>query len=286
MGGGVRLREVMIVALLCTGCATKTPSPAPPGVIDLTEDGSPVVAHWKPVADDKSPRPAVVALHGCGGLYLRDGKTFDGRYPRYVERLHKAGYHVLLPDSFTPRGTPSICTVKNGERTITVETRRADVVAAVHWLARQPDVDPKRIVLLGWSHGAMTSLNAINSARPGFATPLAGAVVFYPGCNGFLRAPFTIDIPVLMLLGEKDDWTPPGRCVQLAERTRQKQPDAEFTVHVYPDSYHGFDGTAPVRFWSDVSNGVDSSGVHLGANPATRARAHAEMDAFLTRVLK
>src|SRR5207249_9393854 len=126
----------------------------------------------------------------------RDGKTFERRYTRYVEHLHRAGYHVLLPDSFTPRGMPSICTVKNNERTITVEMRRADVVAAVHWLARQPDVDPKRIVLLGWSHGAMTSLNAINSARTGFAALLAGAVVFYPGCSALLKVPFKLDIPV------------------------------------------------------------------------------------------
>jgi dienelactone hydrolase len=132
----------------------------------------------------------------------------------------------------------------------------------------------------------MTTLNAINSARPGSATPLAGAVVFYPGCNALSRAPFKVDIPVLMLLGEKDDWTPPARCLQLAEQTRAKQPDVDLTVRLYPDSYHGFDGTAPVRFWTDVSNGVDPSGVHLGANPVTRAEAQAEMDGFLTRVLK
>jgi hypothetical protein len=35
-----------------------------------------------------------------------------------------------------------------------------------------------------------------------------------------------------------------------------------------------------------VSNGVDPDGVHLGANPAARAQAQTEMDAFLTRVLR
>jgi len=283
MGSRVKARVAALAALLSAGCAT---TPPPPGVIDLTADGSPIIAHWKPLADTTAAHPAVVALHGCGGLYQRDGKTFDPRYPRYVERLHQAGYHVLLPDSFTPRGTQSICTVKNNERTISVETRRADVVAAVHWLTHQPGVDARRIVLLGWSHGAMTSLNAINSARPGFAEPLAGAVVFYPGCNGLLKMPFKLDVPVLMLLAEKDDWTPPARCVELAERTRNRQPDVDLTVRVYPDSYHGFDGMAPVRYWTDVSNGVDPGGVHLGANAAARAQAQAEMDTFLKRVLK
>jgi len=280
------VRLLLLGALLCAGCASSAPTAAPQGLVDLTSAGSPIVAHWKPLATSTEPRPAVVALHGCGGLYRRDGASFDSRYPSYVEHLHRAGYHVLLPDSFTPRGKPSICTVKRGEPTISPEMRRADVVAAVRWLTQQPNVDPKRIVLLGWSHGGITSLNAINSARSGFAAPLAGAVVFYPGCGGLLRAPFKIDIPVLMLLAEKDDWTPPERCVELAERTRQTQPAVDFTVRVYPDSYHGFDGTAPVRFWSDVSNGVDPKGVHLGANPVARAAAQAELDGFLTRVLK
>jgi dienelactone hydrolase len=284
MGAAVRRLLVALGALACVACAA-APA-APPGTVDLAKDGAPIVAHWMPLAEAAAPRPAVVALHGCGGLYQRDGKTFDPRYPAYVERLHRAGYHVLLPDSFTPRGVRSICTVKRNERTITVEARRADVVAAVHWLAHQPGVDARRIVLLGWSHGAITALNAINSARPGFAAPLAGAVVFYPGCSALLKAAFATDIPVLMLLGEKDDWTPPARCVELAERTRSRQPGADLTVRVYADSYHGFDGTLPVRFWGDVSNGVDPKGVHLGANPAARAQAQAEMDTFLTRVLK
>jgi dienelactone hydrolase len=272
----------LVLSLLCFGCAS-TPSSS---TVDLASDGSPIVAHWKPVAGATGARPAVIALHGCGGLYLRDRKTFDPRYPLYTERMHRAGYHVLLPDSFTPRGMPSICTVKPGERTITVEQRRADVIAAVHWLARQTSVDPKRIVLLGWSHGAITSLNAINSARRGYAQPLAGAVVFYPGCATLLKNPFKLDTPVLMLLAEKDDWTPAPPCVELAERTQREQPRVDLTLRVYPDSHHGFDGTAPVRRWTDVSSGVDPTGVHLGANPATRAQAHAEMDSFLTRVLK
>jgi dienelactone hydrolase len=280
----MRVGLALLAAAFCVGCASTAPLPA--GVIDLAGDGSPIIAHWKPLPDTSGARPAVVALHGCGGLYQRDGKTFDPRYPRYVERMHRAGYHVLLPDSFTPRGTPSICTRKRDEPTITVETRRADVVAAVRWLARQPSVDPKRIVLLGWSHGAITSLSAINSARRASAAPLAGAVVFYPGCSGLLKLQFKLDIPVLMMLGEKDDWTPPEPCVQLVERTRLNQPGVDLTLRVYPDSYHGFDGNAPVRRWTDVSSGVDPGGVHLGANPVARAQAHAEMDTFFTRVLK
>jgi dienelactone hydrolase len=172
------------------------------------------------------------------------------------------------------------------ERHVDVEMRRPDVIAAVDWLARHPRVDRSRIALLGWSHGAMTALTSINGARAGGAAPLAGAVVFYPGCRALLQQDFRIAMPVLMLLAEKDDWTPPARCTRLAERIRKQQPGADLTVELYPDSYHGFDGRGPVRFRTDVPNGVNKAGVHVGGNPATRARAQAAVDTFLARVLK
>jgi dienelactone hydrolase len=249
-------------------------------------DGTALVAHWLPAPSAAGRAPVVVALHGCGGLYQRDGKTFDPRYPEYVARLHAQGAHVLLPDSFTPRGARQICTTANADRSITVEARRNDVLAALRWAAARPDVDASRIVLLGWSHGAMTLLTSVNAARSPHAEPLAAAIAFYPGCSALLKQDFRIDVPLLMLLGAADDWTPPARCVTLVEQLRRAQPQADVALHVYPDSYHGFDSTRPVRFRPDVPNGVDKRGVHQGGNPAARAAALAEVDRFLARVLR
>ena len=281
------LAAAMAAALLC-GLAP-TPEARADQVAFANSEATVLTAHWLPAAAGGA-RPAIVALHGCGGLYRRDGRTLDSRYTDYAARFAASGYHLLLPDSFGSRGSGPICTTRSGERTITVESRRADAVAAVRWLAARPEVDARRIVVLGWSHGAVTTLVAVNRARPGAArpdgsTPLAGAVAFYPGCRALLREDFAPDTPLLMLLGEKDDWTPPARCVELAERTRARQPDADFTVHVYPDSYHGFDGRAPLRFHRDVPNGVSPEGVHAGGNPVAREQALAELDRFLQRIL-
>ena len=247
-------------------------------------DGTLLRAYWMP-RPDGGAAPAVVALHGCGGLFERTGTVFDPRYPEYAERLHQAGFHVLLPDSFGSRGSGSICSEPNGKRTITVEMRRGDAIAAVDWVSKRPDVDGRPVVMLGWSHGAMTTLSALNATRPDYARGVAAAVVFYPGCASALKEPFRLQAPMLMLLGEKDDWTPPARCVQLAERLRQEQPQVELDVHVYSDSYHGFDSTRPVRFRKDVPNGVSREGVHQGGNPAARSAALAEIDAFLSRLV-
>ncbi len=266
-------------ALIIAGAAFAEP------VVITHADGVRIEAHWF-AAPAPGPRPAIVALHGCGGLYRRDGKTFDQRYSEYVEHLRAAGYHVLLPDSFGSRGSGPICAMKRGQRAITVETRRDDAIAAVRWLAARPDVDARRIALLGWSNGATTALTALNAAREPHAQPLAGAVAFYPGCGALATQPLRLDVPLLMLLGERDDWTPPARCEQLAQHTRAAQPDADLTVIVYSDSYHGFDSARPVRFRTGVPNGVDPAGVHAGGNPAARAQAQRELDAFFARIFR
>lgn len=247
-------------------------------------DGTLLRAHWFPLAG-AGARPAVIALHGCGGLYRRDGKTLSERYPEYVERFHRAGYHVLLPDSFGSRGSGAICATPATDRKIKVDTRRGDVAAAVNWIAARPEVDARRIALLGWSNGASTTLAAVNRARAGSAAPLAAAVVLYPGCRDFLRQPFSLGEPMLMLLGADDDWTPPASCLALADRIRARQPGVDLTVRVYEGSVHGFDSAGPVRFWKDIPNGKDPTGVHVGGNPQARTAALAEIDAFLKRTL-
>jgi dienelactone hydrolase len=274
--------RVRLLAALAAATALAGPLRAEP--VPITSlDGTVIAAHWLP-APGGGTGPAVLALHGCGGLYNRDGRTLDARYPEYAARLHAAGVHVLLTDSFTPRGARQICSVKHGDRSITVETRRQDAIAAVRWLQTRSEVDPQRIVLLGWSHGARTLHTHNHPPRPPHAAPLAGAIAFYPGCRATLQQPFRLDTPLLLLLGEKDDWTPPGRCIALAERVSQAQPQADLTLRVYPDAYHGFDSARPVRLRADVPNGVNPAGVHVGGHPEARAAALAEFDRFVARV--
>lgn len=276
----------LLLALVPAARAAALPSPDATRIDLPLAEGASITAHWYPRAGS-GPQPAVVALHGCGGLWRNAksiGTAFDVRYPEYIGRLQDAGFHVLLPDSFSARGSGPICNQKNAERTVRVETRRADVRAAVQWLAARPEVDAQRIVVLGWSHGAMTALAAVNAARADAARPVAAAVVFYPGCGALLRQEFTLAQPLLMLLGAADDWTPPARCEQLVARTRAAQAAADITLRVFADAYHGFDGRGPLRFRADVPNGVDAAGVHVGGQPAARAAALDELDRFLSRI--
>jgi dienelactone hydrolase len=234
--------------------------------------------HWLPV-DAAGARPAVIALHGCGGLYAAKGGRLAERYREYRRLFHAAGWHVVLPDSF---GGESLCTVSNDQRDVRVEDRRADVLATLAWLQARSDVDPARIAIVGWSNGATTALSAANARRSGFAKGVAGVAAFYPSCSGLVMRPFAVNSPVLMQVGEKDDWTPAVHCQQLSEAVARSGATTPFRIVVHADSHHGFDGTDPVRFRPDVANG---KGAHSGGNPAARAASMAELMKFLKQVL-
>ena len=233
--------------------------------------------HWAPLGDARA-RPVVVALHGCGGLFGRDGRLLEARYPGYVERLHALGFHVLLPDSFGSRGLGSLCTQPYGARSVTIADRRADVLDALAWLQTQPRVDVDRIALLGWSNGASTALSVIDATQAPPAPPLAAAVLFYPGCGPF-RSAEPAARAVLMQLGADDDWTPPAPCVALARRWQSEW--REVGLDVYAGAYHGFDSDNPVRYRGDVGNGRNPAGVHLGGNPEAFRASQARLAEFL-----
>ncbi len=247
-----------------------------PGVVQLK-------AHWFKAPGDESAQPVVLALHGCGGLYNRKGQL-AARYQDYAAWLNERGIHALMVDSFGSRGLGSQCGTRYRDRSIGVVTRRQDVLAALQWLRAQPQIDAARVALMGWSNGATTTLNVLDTAH-GELPALAGAVAFYPGCETMVKrdAALAPHVPLLMLLGGADDWTPASPCEQLADAQRARG-HADFTRHTYPGAYHGFDGRDPVRFRTDVPNGTHPAGVHQGGDAQARAQALAALDDFLTRV--
>lgn len=241
-------------------------------------------ASWYPVPAAE-PAPAMVLLHGCGGQYDRKGRLAL-RYTEIAARLNAMGVHALVPDSLTPRGEKELCTQRIGERRITQTHRRRDALGALQWLAAQQGVDPARLGLLGWSNGGSTVLSATNlkHAESARASPPASlAVALYPGCRAELKRGYRPAAPLLMLLGEADDWTPAAECKLLAAAAEQGAAPAP-EIESYDGAHHGFDGTAPVRLRRDVPNGAHpGKGVHVGGHPAARAAAAERLAQFLRR---
>jgi dienelactone hydrolase len=239
---------------------------------------------WYPVKTT-SPAPAIVLLHGCSGMLDRRGQPGE-RMRDYRAFLNGQGFHVLMVDSLTPRGEKEICTQRTGTRRITQANRRPDALAALQWLAQQPGVDAKRLGLMGWSNGGSTVLSATNRKhRDVVSAPQAPAfaVAFYPGCETELQRGYQPSVPLLMLVGEADDWTPAAPCHRLAEEAVGPR----LQIEGYAGAYHAFDSDAPVRLRREVPNGVNpGQGVHAGGNAAAYAASRERLKGFLQAYVK
>jgi len=243
----------------------------------------PLQLQWQP-APQSGKRPAIIALHGCSGLYDNRGQL-DGRYTSYAQRWNAAGWHVVAPDSFGSRGQRSICTQPAVERSIKVAHRRDDVLRTATWLSTRNDVDPKRVAIVGWSNGASTALEVVDRSFWRGQAP-AAIVTYYPGCGAWARRAIVEPAaPILMLLGEADEWTPAAPCQQLGKRFQADYPEM-VAVHTFADGHHGFDSRSPVRFRADIPAGIDKRGVHVGGNAVAREASLAELDRFLGHHLR
>ncbi len=208
--------------------------------------------------DGPGPFPTVVILHDCSGL----GPQSSGAPGRWANELVSHGYVAVIPDSFSTRGHPDgVCTDPSPSRADVSPARRVgDAYATLAYARSLPYVDGRRVGLMGGSHGGTTTLASMAAPEtPGEAPAkdrragFAAAVVLYPGCTARLgsgradgSAVYRPLAPVLILIGEKDDWTPPAPCRRLAEST-QAGP-YPVALMVYPGAHHSFDSDRPLRY--------------------------------------
>src|SRR5436305_10898017 len=161
--------------------------------------------------------PAVVLLHGSGGILASRELT-------YAPQLARMGVAALVVDSFgarRDRGTEFIERVLN----ITETMMLADAYPGLAFLATRPEIDPRRVVLTGFSYGAMATMYALYAqVADKLAPPLpngerlrfAGHVAFYGPCIARFEDSRTTGAPLLMLIGGRDQITDQGRCAEIA----------------------------------------------------------------------
>jgi dienelactone hydrolase len=237
--------------------------------------------------DGPGPHPAVVFMHGCGGLFSRTTNAIVSRETAWRQQLVDKGFAVLMVDGFTPRDTVEMCSRTSFKEWLYLR-RPGDAYAALLYLQAQSFVVRHRIGLMGWSNGGGASLMAVaarSRGRPaGFAGPdFRAAVAFYPASCSEQRlgADWTTSIPLLILIGQEDVWTPAAPCQELAQGAASR--GAPVTFHAYPGAYHDFDWPGLKR--RELAAYTTRTGVVpiTGEDPAARADALDRVTAFLTR---
>jgi dienelactone hydrolase len=158
---------------------------------------------------------------------------------------------------------------------------------------------------MGGSHGGSSTLAAIAdvAANAKHENRFAAAIALYPSCGRSIggwvveRAKeaehkivgysgvFKPLAPLLILVGEADDWTPAEPCRQLAAASRQAGHPVDIVV--YPGAHHSFDSPAPIRFLAERRNvnAPSGRGATTGGQPEAWADAITRVEGFLERHL-
>jgi dienelactone hydrolase len=215
------------------------------------------------------PFPAVVGLHGCGGMP-------DTTKRKLSDELVAWGYVTLLVDSFATRGIEQACT--SGGFFERARKRPSDAYGALAFLARQTFVDPQRVAVVGFSQGGWATLSvAETNSLERFVLPsnlrFRAAVAFYPVCRAAGARPA---IPTLILIGALDEWTPAADCSEKIDAWSTDGVQIEKVV--YPSAHHGF-------YYPELKPGRNIFGRWAEYNDEAATDASSRMRGFLNRHL-
>ncbi len=292
------------------------PSTSPFTLADaaIPEDNPPTAAvatYFRPQAA-KRPAPAVIMLHGSGGV-------LSAREMTYGRQFAAMGIGALVIDAFAARRDRAASFIER-LLNITEAMVMADAYAGLAWLAARPEIDRQRVALIGFSYGGLASVYAAHEqVARAFAPPglrFAGHAAFYAPCIAQFEDRQTTGRPVLILMGAEDELVRPARCEAAAEDLRAGGSSAQ--VIVYPGAYHQWDGGWPgprrigrsldgCRLRVDRDGTVhdrntllpmidsftrriilglcsDSEGYLIGRDDAVRARSNADLARFLGQV--
>jgi dienelactone hydrolase len=107
-------------------------------------------------------------------------------------------------------------------------------------------------------------------------------VAYYPYCNPKLDV--KIDVPLLVLIGEDDNWTPASLCHELqADEALKKATPVEMVF--YPGAHHGFDRSQPVTEISGWSVGGGVKKHKIGGNPKAAEDSFKRTRGYFERTL-
>jgi dienelactone hydrolase len=214
------------------------------------------------------PFPAVVGLHGCGGMPETTKRMLG-------DQLVGWGYVVLLVDSFATRGVDHDCF-----KGFLLAARMSDAYGALAFLAGLAFVDPQRVAAVGFSKGGGTALS-LSDGSFSFKLPIdAGAskfraaVAFNPPCKAAGARP---SIPTLILIGTLDEWTPAVDCTEKAAAWGAEEVPVDLVL--YPNVHHGF-------YYQDLRPGKAMLGRWLEYNEEAAIDSTRRMREFLERHLR
>jgi dienelactone hydrolase len=272
------MRSIAAAAFVCaavSGCSALAQRERAPAEGFIT-NGDIKLAYRLDRPEGSGPFPAVVIGHGSG-LVTRNQQANFSR--GFVER----GYVVLRYDKRgvgDSTGVYSGVGVRNGDRMFA--DLASDMAAGVEFLRQQPEIDRRRIGLMGQSQAGWIIPLAAKKTSVAFMILISGPAVSvgeenyysdfaefggksleraydelsrFSGPRGFDPVPTleTLATPGLWLLGQDDESIPERNTAAILRGLAAK--GRPFTVVEYPGANHGLFNRAAgafVPYWADI----------------------------------
>jgi dienelactone hydrolase len=198
------------------------------------ETGTPVtLAGELRVAQGVGRMPVVVLVHGSSGI----GSNTEV----WARQFNEMGISAFILDSFTGRG---LTVVGPDQSQLGRLNLSLDAYRALEVLAKHPRVDPRRIVLMGFSRGGQATLYASENRflkrwnRSGL--DFAAYLPFYPDCHTVYQNDIDVaDRPIRIFHGTADDYNPAPPCKAFVERLRAAGRNVDMIQ--YAGAQHSFD---------------------------------------------
>lgn len=191
-----------------------------------------------PNAPSEAKLPAVVLVHGSGGVYPEE-VTY------WAKLLNEQGMAAFVIDVFGPRGIKS---TGEDQSQVPFAADTADAFAALGMLASHPRIDPKRIAVMGFSRGGITAVRSgvlpiIHGTAPSGLRFAAHVALYSGGCSSVLAVAAKPGVfspePMLFVHGDADDYAYMSDCQTYAQRINAAGTPTEFVV--LPGARHKFD---------------------------------------------
>ena len=202
---------------------------------------------YKPVTDNNGSKkfPAIIMIHDCRGVqaYQQD----------WAKLVAGWGFVVLLLDSFSTRNIDSTCMGLGEQENFLIHGGRVqDAFAAHEYLSKQDYVENFRIGLMGWDYHSVLGAVAKHGMQQKFDASFMGVVAIYPSCNATSGTDFIS--PILVLVGELDDWTPASECRIMERYARTGQESVQ--LRYFKNTKHGFDDPSLIQetYFPDYRN--------------------------------
>lgn len=220
----------------------------------------------RPDPDTPEPMPAVLVLHGSGGLFTTPDRNdtkleVAPQFADWAGMLTRRGYAVLLPDSFYSRGyfewDDHPRDVDETERLV---MRSYDAYGALRFACELSFVDCERVGLVGFSNGGSVATMVMHEGLDEVAgmealTPAAdrerfvGSFPFYPGCDlqGLVddpARPYYPTAPVAIHHGSEDpllEHCPARLDAARAAAQARGASEVPLALTIYDGADHGFD---------------------------------------------